>query len=551
MKLKTLILLFGVISSTLFSQEQANHQKNFYVSIKNASSLTIHKNRDGSISVLNKKDKKETTIYNSYKIFEFKLAYPNTDRDLLKNVYRVAVDNKELLTDLQKNYPDKYSRILEFFPAPNAYYPNDYGNTSPEKNLGNPYSSFDLDLINAPGAWSITKGDKKVVIGFSDSRIDTINSDMKGKIVKDIYNNKYHATSNCDHGTSVAGIAIARMDNAYGRPGICSECEGISARYGSFMFIEDLVEAGAKVINASWVSCSNGPKAQEVNERINEYYEDGIIIVAAAGNGNDCNGDKISVGDKVYPASFDKVISVSGVFAENKTIDDGYFYQDGINYTYRLADRRSGYFIIGEDGTLSPEPLDKGVQVNNAVDLVAPREGYLLGNDVCGKEVKFGGASSSAAPYVTGTIGLMWSVNYCLSSYEIESILKLTSADIENLNGNIPFKGKLGAGRIDAYKAVKMAKDMKDPEGNIIIEDRDFYRFDFKIERAQNKIIVQNQTFRENASVNFKARKAIVLKPSTYLKPNKSSSIKLAIDPQISSEECEPKPPKKYERIFK
>jgi hypothetical protein len=144
----------------------------------------------------------------------------------------------------------------------------------------------------------------------------------------------------------------------------------------------------------------------------------------------------------------------------------------------------------------------------------------------------------------------MWSVNYCLSSYEIESILKLTSVDIENLDGNIPFKGMLGAGRIDAYKAVKMADDMKDRNGNIIISDRDFYRFEFKIERAQNNIIIENQIFRDDASVDFKARKSIVLKPNTHLKPNKTSKIRLATDPEISPEECEPKPPKKYDRVF-
>ncbi len=294
-----------------------------------------------------------------------------------------------------------------------------------------------------------------------------------------------------------------------------------------------------------------GAQKDAINKRISEYYEDGIIIVAAAGNGIDCNRDKTSIGDQMYPASFDKVISVSGVFSEYSFVEDSFFSKDNINYTHELVDRRSGYFTINEAGVLTPTPPQKGVQVNTAVDLLAPQHSYLLGGETCGKDVKFGGASSSSAPYVTGTIGLMWSVNYCLSSYEIETILKLTSEDVENLNGNIPFKGMLGAGRLDAYKAVKMANDMKDLNGNIVIEDRDFYRFDFKIERTQHNITIQNQSFREDASVDFKARNAIVLKPNTHLKPNATGKIKLAIDPNISSRECEPQPPKKYDRIFK
>src|SRR5690606_28952990 len=130
---------------------------------------------------------------------------------------------------------------------------------------------------------------KKVIIGISDGKIDTTNMDLKGKIAKFVSKNEYNSTHKCDHGTNVAAIALASMDNAYGRPGICSECTGLSARYGSFSFIEDLVDAGAKVINASWVKCSQGTLAEKINQRINEYYDDGIIIVAAAGNGTDCN----------------------------------------------------------------------------------------------------------------------------------------------------------------------------------------------------------------------------------------------------------------------
>src|SRR5690606_5953610 len=173
----------------------------------------------------------------------------------------------------------------------------------------------------------------------------------------------------------------------YGRPGICGECIGISGRYGTFKFIEELVEAGAKIINASWVLCSTGPKTDEINKRINEYYDDGIIIVAAAGNGKDCNRDNKTIGDKMYPASFDKVICVTGIFVENQFVEDGFFTKDNINYTHVLGDRRSGYFTIDENGILNPTPFDKGVQVNTAVDLVAPRQGYLLGNEICGKDV--------------------------------------------------------------------------------------------------------------------------------------------------------------------
>ncbi|GAL72662.1 hypothetical protein [Jejuia pallidilutea] len=62
---------------------------------------------------------------------------------------------------------------------------------------------------------------------------------------------------------------------------------------------------------------------------------------------------------------------------------------------------------------------------------------------------------------VSGTVALMLDVNYCLDPKEVETILKLTAVKIDTLPQNIQYYGKLGAGKLDAYEAVKMAKDMQ------------------------------------------------------------------------------------------
>jgi hypothetical protein len=151
-----------------------------------------------------------------------------------------------------------------------------------------------------------------------------------------------------------------------------------------------------------------------------------------------------------------------------------------------------------------------------------------------------------AAPYVTGTIGLMWSANYCLSSYEIETILKLTSVSVENLPGNTPYKGMLGAGRLNTYGAVNMAHKMATENSNIVIKDRDFYRFDFNLTSAPNIITIKNQTFRDAAQVHFKAKNGILLKPGTHLKPNENGVILLKSDPSITIKNCEVQAVKEY-----
>jgi hypothetical protein len=68
-----------------------------------------------------------------------------------------------------------------------------------------------------------------------------------------------------------------------------------------------------------------------------------------------------------------------------------------------------------------------------------------------------GNGSSFAAPYVSGTVALMMAVNPCLSSDDIEFILKQTAFNLDALNPS--YAGLLGAGRLDAAAAVNMAKN--------------------------------------------------------------------------------------------
>ena len=184
--------------------------------------------------------------------------------------------------------------------------------------------------------------------------------------------------------------------------------------------------------------------------------------------------------------------------------------------------------------------------MNRAGEWVALREGYLLGHEMCVDKTVDGVSSSSVAPMVTGIIGLMWSVNYCLSSYEVESILKLSSKEVETLTGNQPYKGLMGAGRVNAYRAVKMSEQMKDPFGKVVISNRDFYRFDFTLSSVQNTIEIKNQSFRDATTVDFKAKNKIIVKPGTHLKPNTNGVVKLASDPKISSKQCSQSTVTKY-----
>jgi len=69
--------------------------------------------------------------------------------------------------------------------------------------------------------------------------------------------------------------------------------------------------SGAEVINVSWAgSCSISAYQQQV---IDEAYDNGSIVVAAAGNGSTCGG----TGNYVYPTHLNHVIAASSVRPQN------------------------------------------------------------------------------------------------------------------------------------------------------------------------------------------------------------------------------------------
>tara|TARA_R110000850_G_scaffold150497_1_gene273258 strand:+ start:171660 stop:173600 length:1941 start_codon:yes stop_codon:yes gene_type:complete len=543
-----LFLLFFLLFSLQFSAQEKEQLYYYHVSVANAETLKITPNKDGSLNITDTVNSKANKIFAKYKVLVFRKAFPYSKKENLKKVYKVTTNSDVLLGQLQNISPEKYTGIGEYFPHQDAYYPNDYGITSPVANLGVPYPMTGLDLINAPQAWSITTGDPKVVIGISDGRVDSTNIDLKGRVSKYLKYFDLKSGGVCAHGTGIASSIGARANNAFGISGICSDCDMITHGYGRFDYIQELVEAGAKVINTSWVLCGFGAYHQNVQERINEYYEEGILIVAAAGNAKKCNPNlKDYASNYGYPASYKNVISVTKIFADCGFYDDCIVEDEKYGtIAYKLKDRHVTRMRMKKEGsfdTLTPINSQFGAQHNLAVDIAAPAETYSMGRPDCGYEEDFFvGMTSGAAAFVTGTIGLIWSANYCLGSAEVESILKLTSADIENLPGNEPFKMKLGAGRVDAYKAVKMAHDMQLGTGTVEVAHRDFYRFDFTLKSSPYQIDIYNQTFRDSSTVDFKARNSIHLKPNTHLKPDSTGFVKLSIDPLLPTDECFPKP---------
>lgn len=129
----------------------------------------------------------------------------------------------------------------------------------------------------------------------------------------------------------------------------------------------------------------------------------------------------------------------------------------------------------------------------------------------------------------------MLSVNDCLYPSEIESILKLTAKDIEPLSINNFYAGQnlLGAGKLEIGDAVSFTNEMKKIDGNAIIANHVFNRFEFNLSKINNKLTIQEVVFKENCKANFKSRNIIDITSNSDFYPNTTGFIDLKTDPII------------------
>jgi subtilisin family serine protease len=301
-------------------------------------------------------------------------------------------------------------------------------------NTGQTGGTPDAD-IDAPEAWDIETGDSEVVIAILDSGVDWDHPDLADNIwinsdesvdgtdtddngfIDDIRGWDFINDDNDPmddfydyyHGTMCAGIAGAVGNNEIGVVGVCWNCKimpikiinstGWETDEAAANGIIYAVDNGADIISMSWGGLPSYPLTEGALNYANSL---GVIVVAAAGNGNN--------GKKFYPAAFDNVIAVA---ATNRN------------------DEREPHSNYG-----------------SWVDVAAPGEDIFT-TTLDDYYPDFGGTSAST-PYVAGLAGLLLSYNPNLTKEEVISIIHDSTDWIET-------DEYIGNGRINAYKALLIA----------------------------------------------------------------------------------------------
>jgi serine protease len=210
------------------------------------------------------------------------------------------------------------------------------------------------------------------------------------------------------HGTHVAGCASEDTDNNRNGAGIGfhvrimpvkgARWDTLTSVYQGFAYAAD---NGANVINCSWGSPS---PSQAYQNLINTIWNDGVVIVAAAGN----NGNT----QLFYPAAYANVLSVIATTS---------------------SDHKAGFSSYG-----------------SWCDVCAPGQG-IYSTWSTGSFLSLDG-TSMASPITAGLAGLIKAAHPSWSNQDIVNDIINSADNIDDLNPG--YRGLLGSGRINAFSAL-------------------------------------------------------------------------------------------------
>lgn len=264
-------------------------------------------------------------------------------------------------------------------------------------------------MVGAPELWDTARGTEKRVC-VVDSGYDMGHESLpRARVTGDsgAAAQPWDADS-CGHGTHVAGT-LAALDNDRGPLGLLPDGAVLHVvkAFGAecqFAYASEIVEAvtecrraGADIVNMSF----GGAAPSEAEKRaFAELYDDGALLVAAAGN----RGEERAH----FPASYESVISVAAVDRD---------------------ETRAPFSNYGENVELAAP----GVGVRST----APMDGCLSCDDPVYTAMD---GTSMAAPHVSGVAALVWGAQPDATNEDIRDVLAASAREL-GPPGRDPYHG--------------------------------------------------------------------------------------------------------------
>lgn len=355
---------------------------------------------------------------------------------IYKLEYNSSYPVKKVISELKATGFFEY--VEPYYISEPFYIPNDpFTDTSASGN----FRQYALLNTRAFQGWDIHKGDSLVVIGIVDTGTDIDHADLSNNIFYnlndtidgidndndgfvdnymgwDLGENDNDPTVNqSGHGAHVSGISSAATDNNIGIAGTGFKCRFLPVKvddengdltmdYAGIVYAAD---HGCDIINCSWGGkFGNGNFGQDIVNYAT--YNRDALVIAACGNDNDEG--------VFFPASYKNVFSVAATNAnDEKWIGDTH----GSNY-------------------------------NIFVDMCAP--GQNIYSTIYSNSYDYSSGTSMAAPVAAGLAAIVKSYFPYYTALQVGEQLRATADNIDTIAANLPYKDKLGKGRVNLYRAL-------------------------------------------------------------------------------------------------
>ncbi len=268
-------------------------------------------------------------------------------------------------------------------------------------------SEWHLPRINGPAAWDMSVG-SGITIAILDTGVDGAHPDLAARLVPgwNFYDNNGNTSDVYGHGTSVAGVAAAAMNNGIGVVGVAGNANIMPVRisdpsgYALWSTVAQgltwAADRGARVANISYAVAGSNT----VISAANYFRSKGGVVAVSAGN----------TGAAASTSPTNSMFVVAATDAN---------------------DLRAGFSTYGD-----------------VVNIAAP--GVSIYTTANGGSYRYASGTSFSSPIVAGAAALVLSLRPDYTPAQVDAALKVTAVDLGSPGADIYF----GAGRVDAAAAV-------------------------------------------------------------------------------------------------
>jgi parallel beta-helix repeat protein len=289
--------------------------------------------------------------------------------------------------------------------------------------------------IGADWAWNITAGSHDILVAVVDTGIDYTHPDLAPNYVPTGYNwvaDNSDPKDDFGHGTHVAGIVAAAINNSIGIAGLAQvrmmaekvlDENGVGTTSEVAQGIVDAVDKGARIIN---LSLGSNVDSEVLHQAVIYAYDHGVLVVAAAGND--------ATNAKNYPAGYDEALSVSAT---------------------DQSDNPAAFTNYGD----WVDVATPGVEIYSTM----PTYHVTLNNYGYSQDYDFLSGTSMACPHVVGVAALIWSQFPNMTRDEVRAQLQNSADDLGTLGIDVYY----GHGRANARNALQWTPS----EHDVLVSD--------------------------------------------------------------------------------